>query len=169
MLIIFSGLPGSGKSTIAYTLSEQLNAVYLRVDTIEQAIREAEEGDKEMGSAGYFVAYELARENLKIGSTVITDSVNPMLLTRNAYRDVALSVGVSFLEIEVICSNQVQHRNQVENRNSDINGLNLPDWKAVVSRDYQPWDRNRLILDSATLSVAQSVEKIIAAILKGKD
>ncbi|EFL91505.1 putative kinase [Candidatus Regiella insecticola LSR1] len=162
MLIIFSGLPGSGKSTIAYTLSERLNAVYLRVDTIEQAIREAEEGDKEMGSAGYFVAYE-------IGSTVITDSVNPMLLTRNAYRDVALSVGVSFLEIEVICSNQVQHRNQVENRNSDINGLNLPDWKAVVSRDYQPWNRNRLILDSATLSVAQSVEKIIAAILKGKD
>ncbi len=98
MLIIFSGLPGSGKSTIAYTLSEQLNAVYLRVDTIEQAIREAEEGDKEMGSAGYFVAYELARENLKIGSTVITDSVNPMLLTRNAYRDVALSVGVSFCQ-----------------------------------------------------------------------
>ncbi len=36
MLIIFSGLPGSGKSTIARTLSERLNAVYLRVDTIEQ-------------------------------------------------------------------------------------------------------------------------------------
>ncbi|WP_235949901.1 hypothetical protein [Candidatus Regiella insecticola] len=68
-----------------------------------------------MGSPGYFVAYELARESLKIGSTVITDSVNPMLLTRNAYRDVALSVGASFLEIEVICSNQVQHRNRVEN------------------------------------------------------
>ena len=40
MLIIFSGLPGSGKSTIARALAQQLGAVYLRIDTIEQAIRE---------------------------------------------------------------------------------------------------------------------------------
>ena len=40
MLIIFSGLPGSGKSTIARALAKRLGAVYLRIDTIEQAIRE---------------------------------------------------------------------------------------------------------------------------------
>lgn len=42
MLIIFSGLPGSGKSTIARALAQRLGAVYLRIDTIEQAIRDAE-------------------------------------------------------------------------------------------------------------------------------
>lgn len=41
MLIIFSGLPGSGKSTIAQALAKQLNAFYLRIDTIEQAILKA--------------------------------------------------------------------------------------------------------------------------------
>lgn len=56
MLIIFSGLPGSGKSTIAQALAKQLSAFYLRIDTIEQAILKAEEGDREMGPAGYFVA-----------------------------------------------------------------------------------------------------------------
>lgn len=40
MLIIFSGLPGCGKSTIARALAKRLGAVYLRIDTIEQAIRD---------------------------------------------------------------------------------------------------------------------------------
>lgn len=168
MLIIFSGLPGSGKSTIARVLAGQLSAVYLRIDTIEQTIREVEKEDKEMGPVGYFVAYALARENLKIGLTVITDSVNPLSLTRNAYRDIALSVGSPFLEVEVICSDQVEHRSRVESRNTDIRGLDLPSWNAVISRDYEQWDRDHLILDSSKLSVSQSVEKVIASIDKGK-
>jgi predicted kinase len=166
MLIIFSGLPGSGKSTIARALAQRLGAVYLRIDTIEQAIRDADQTNKEMGPAGYFVAYELARENLKIGSIVITDSVNPIQLTRDAYHDVALSAGVPCLDIEVICSNPSVHRERVESRTADIAGFALPDWQAVLDRDYEPWDRDRLILDSATLSVAQSVEQIIAALAK---
>ncbi|MGO8655704.1 AAA family ATPase, partial [Rhizobium ruizarguesonis] len=39
MLIIVGGLPGSGNTTIARALAERLNAVHVRVDTIEQAIR----------------------------------------------------------------------------------------------------------------------------------
>lgn len=166
MLIIFSGLPGSGKSTIARALAQQLGAVYLRIDTIEQAIRDAEQADHEMGPAGYFVAYELARENLKLGSIVITDSVNPIQLTRNAYHDIARSVGVPCLDIEVVCSNPRLHRERVESRTADIAGFALPDWQAVLDRDYELWDRECLILDSATLSIAQSVEKIVAALAK---
>lgn len=119
-----------------------------------------------MGSAGYFVAYELARENLKLGSIVITDSVNPIQLTRDAYRDIALSVGVPCLDVEVVCSNPKLHRERVENRTVDIEGLALPDWQAVITRDYEPCDRERLILDSAILSVTQSVEQVIAALTK---
>ncbi|HAU4931383.1 AAA family ATPase [Aeromonas hydrophila] len=164
MLIIFSGLPGSGKSTIARALAQRLGAVYLRIDTIEQAIRAAEQADNEMGAAGYFVAYGLARENLALGSIVITDSVNPIQLTRDAYHDIALSVGVPYLDVEVVCPNPKLHRERVENRTVDIEGLALPDWQAVIYRDYQPWNRERLVLDSATLSVEQSVERIIAAL-----
>ncbi|WP_420866547.1 AAA family ATPase [Aeromonas bestiarum] len=164
MLIIFGGLPGSGKSTIARALAKRLGAVYLRIDTIEQAIRDADQTNKEMGPAGYFVAYELARENLKLGSTVITDSVNPIQLTRDAYHDIALSAGVPCLDIEVICSNPSVHRERVESRTADIAGFALPDWQAVLDRDYEPWDRELLILDSATLSVEQGVERIIAAL-----
>ena len=39
MLIVFGGLPGAGKTAIAQELACELGAVYLRIDSIEQAIR----------------------------------------------------------------------------------------------------------------------------------
>lgn len=40
-LIVLSGLPGAGKSTIARALAEAIGAAWLRIDTIEMAIRES--------------------------------------------------------------------------------------------------------------------------------
>jgi cytidylate kinase len=37
MLIIFGGLPGTGKTAIAQQLARELGAVYLRIDSMEQA------------------------------------------------------------------------------------------------------------------------------------
>jgi len=39
MLLILSGLPGTGKTTIAHELARRLRAVHVRIDSIEQAIR----------------------------------------------------------------------------------------------------------------------------------
>ena len=41
MLIIFGGLPGVGKTSIARALAQKIGAVHLRIDTIEQAILDA--------------------------------------------------------------------------------------------------------------------------------
>lgn len=52
MLIVFSGLPGTGKTTLARDLASRAGAVYLRVDTIEQAIRNAGVLAKGVGTSG---------------------------------------------------------------------------------------------------------------------
>ena len=57
MLIIFGGLPGVGKTTLAKAVAREWEAVYLRVDTIEQALRFSEALQGEVGPAGYLVAY----------------------------------------------------------------------------------------------------------------
>lgn len=106
MLFIFSGLPGTGKSTIAKMLVQKIKAVYLRVDTIEQALRSHIPSMQEVGPEGYLILYELARENLKLGSTVITDSVNDLRLVRDTYRDIAQSLQLPYLEIEIYCSDR---------------------------------------------------------------
>lgn len=164
MLIIFSGLPGSGKTSIARELAKELRATYLRIDTIEQAIRRYDNADINVGPMGYFVASDTARDNLAFGLTVIIDSVNPMKLTRDWYRDVALTAGVPYLEIEVVCSDVQEHRARVETRIGDIEGLPLPNWAAVINHDYEPWDRERLVLDSVKLTVSESVAAVLASV-----
>ena len=137
MLIALGGLPGVGKSTLAASLARQTRAVHLRIDTIEQAMRNA--GFTVNGPEGYLAARDLAEDNLRLGHTVIVDCVNPLTITRDYWRDTAARLEMVLVEIEVICSDERQHRQQVESRVTDIPGLVLPTWEQVVDRRYEPW------------------------------
>ena len=106
------------------------------------------------------MAYALAADNLALGRTVIADCVNPWPLTRNAWRSVAECAAVRAMEIEVVCSDPVEHRRRVEQRQPDIEGHQLPSWKDVVERDYRPWDGPRLVVDTARCGVAECVAAI---------
>jgi predicted kinase len=43
MLVVFGGLPGTGKTTRARGLAQRLKATYIRIDTVEQALRGVDE------------------------------------------------------------------------------------------------------------------------------
>lgn len=168
MLIILGGMPGAGKTTLARALAEDLGAVHLRVDTIEQAIRAANVLTSEVGPAGYMVAYGLAEDNLMLGHTVVADSVNSLSVTRDAWLQVAGRAGVPAVEVEVICSDPAEHRRRVETRPTDVPGLVKPSWDEVVARPYDPWGRGHVIVDSARQGVEQSVAEVISRLPLGR-
>src|SRR4030095_8977957 len=114
MLVILSGLPGVGKTTIARELARQICATHIRIDTIELAIREAARGGDSLDDLGYRIAYAVAEDNLRLEQTVIADSVNPLAITRAAWREVATRAGVGSIEVEVICSDTAEYRRRVE-------------------------------------------------------
>ncbi len=159
MLLSLGGLPGVGKTTLARGLAQRTGAVHLRVDTIEQALRSWNAGD--VGPAGYLVAYAVAEDNLRLGRMVIADSVNPLAVTRDAWRAVAERASARLVEIEVICSDPALHRRRVETRTTDIDGLVLPTWQAVLDRDYARWDRPRIELDTARATVEENVTEFM--------
>jgi predicted kinase len=164
MLIILGGLPGSGKTTIARELARQIGAVHVRIDSIEQAIRESGALSQGINDAGYRVGYAVAEDNLRLGRTVIADSVNPIALTRDAWVAVAGRAHVPAIEIEVTCSDAKEHRQRVEERTTDISGLRPPTWQEVISRDYESWNRERMVIDTAGRSVEESVQVLLGAL-----
>lgn len=160
-LIVLSGLSGVGKTTISRELARTLNAVHLRIDSIEQALRR--DGVAVQGQ-GYSVAYALAEDNLRVGRIVVADCVNPWVLTRTEWRAVADRASVRALEVEVVCSDEGEHRRRVEAKLADTSGHQLPTWLQVVGRDYQPWNSPRLVIDTARLTVRESVDAIVTGL-----
>lgn len=131
MLIVFAGLPGTGKTTISRAVAKALTATHLRVDIIEQAIRDAGVLAGTIGASGYAVALALAGANLGDERVVVADCVNPVAASREGWRAVAARAGVRLIEVEVVCSDPQEHRRRVEGRISDIPGLVPPSWEAI--------------------------------------
>ena len=160
-LYIFAGLPGSGKSTLAKQIALQRDAVYLRIDTIEQALRDLcgvpVEGE------GYRLAYRVAADNLRLGRNVVADSCNPIALTRREWRQVAIDAGARYVDIEVVCTDPPEHRRRVETRSIDVAGLALPTWEDVVQREYHAWTADRIVVDTAAQSPQRTVERLLDA------
>lgn len=160
MLVVVSGLPATGKSTVASAYAGQTKTAYLRVDRIEQAIVAWSSLAHPVGPVGYAVAHQLAAEQLALGLDVIVECVNPIALTRDGWVETGTAVDAAVVEVELICSNAAEHRRRVETRVSDVDGLIKPTWTEVVRREYEPWSRPHMVFDTVTMPVQLVVAQI---------
>lgn len=158
-LFILSGLPASGKSTLSKYIAKRYNAIYLRIDTIEQGLRDICNVSGEEGE-GYRLAYKIANDNLTLGIHVVADSCNTTPLSRKAWEAVAQSIGCSFINIEVLCSDKKEHKKRSETRKAEIKNLIAPDWNAIENREYYPWSSERISIDTAGKSIEETEDEL---------
>jgi predicted kinase len=146
-LYIFSGLPGSGKTTIAKELARRLRAAFFRLDTLEHGLKEL--CSIQVQGEGYGLMQRLAADNILVGVDVVVDCVNPWDLTRNAWENVAVANGGSYVNIEIVRSDRAEHKTRAETRGSDIAGFRNPRWEEIEARDYQPWKKEVIRIDTS--------------------
>jgi len=151
MLILISGLPCTGKSSLSEALATELAVPVFSVDPIEAALwRSGIKPGFETGIAAYEVAAALAGEQLKLGHSAIIDAVNPVEAARKTWRDLSAIYHVRLVLIETHCSDIGLHRKRVEDRVRNIPGMPEITWDRVEERrlEYEPWQEERLVLDS---------------------
>lgn len=158
------GLPATGKTTVARALAAELQAAYVRIDSIESAIAHAE-GEFQQTNGwdmppGYAVGYEVAADQLRNGLDVVTESVNPCRVHRDAWRDAGLRTGARVVEVELVCSDVDEHRRRAEERVLDLAGLLKPTWAQITKREYEPWERDHFVIDTAIIGLEESIALI---------
>ncbi|MFZ1023797.1 MAG: AAA family ATPase [Thermoplasmata archaeon] len=147
-LVIFAGLPGTGKSTLARLLAERLDAIWLRVDTIEASLLKAGiQQSFETGLAAYVAACDIARDHLQLRHDAIVDAVNGVEPARQMWRELAAEEHARRYVVEVTCSDRAEHRRRVESREPPTPPLPKPTWQEVVEREYIAWDEPILTVD----------------------
>lgn len=161
-LIAFSGLPGVGKTSLARALANRIEAVHLRVDSVEAALKNSALKIHPAEDAGYLAIAAIALDNLRLGFDVMADTVNPVAASRRLWSSVAEEAGATLINVEVVCSDERVHRARVEARVSDIAGLVVPSWEKVVSREYEPWRESRIVIDTASNTLDDCMDMIIA-------
>ena len=140
------------------------SAIHLRVDSVEEALKMIVVGITPAEDAGYLAIAASAKDNLSLGVDVISDTVNPLEITRRLLVQTAAACGAKLLNVEVVCSDRALHRARVEARKRDIEGLVVPGWQKVSNRKFEPWKGERLIVDTSTESIGASAAAIVKKI-----
>jgi predicted kinase len=156
-LIVLSGLPASGKSVLAETLSRALAVPMFSVDTIEAAMERGGLSKTQCGVTSYEVAEALADEHLRLRHSVVVDAANPVEAPRAAWRKLAAKHRVSLKIIECVCSDEATLRQRIEGRARSVASTHEFTWAGLLKRraEYEPWTDPRLVLDTSRTSPAQ--------------
>ena len=154
-LIVFSGLPGTGKSLLAESIAKHLYIPVFAKDWLEATILKSgltfPGMENQLGIAGYDLLTTLAERQLMVGQSVILDSVASTETIRNTWRALANQYQAEWRVIECFCSDETLHRSRLQTRRRNIPGWHELTWSEVqkVKEYYADWKEERLKLDMA--------------------
>jgi predicted kinase len=164
VLIVFAGLPATGKSELAMRVARDLAIPVLSVDPIESAIVRAGIAQGfATGLAAYMVVETLAASQLTLGQSVIVDAVNAVEPARDMWRRLAAKHRTALNVVECRCSDAELHRERLHARRRGLDGVPEPTWEQVERRrlEYTPWTEPVLAID-AVASLESNANRVLA-------
>lgn len=148
-LIVFAGMPGSGKTTLARMVATHLSLPILSKDRVQRVLRDHHLAAEHTGD-GYYVILDMADQQLELGISVILDATFPLDHFRLVASETAARHKARFCPLYCTCSDDRIWRERMTDRAQYIPGWRPVGWDDVLRMReyYQPWDDNAVILDS---------------------
>jgi hypothetical protein len=158
VLVLVTGLQGTGKSTVAEMAANLLGAPLIAHDWAMSGLRPFSEVQAALdtmeppghGRVGWSLLRALAQSQLRRGSSAVLDGVARAPQVRTL-RLLAAEEGARFLAIMTECSDPELHRSRVDGRERGIPGWYEFDW-SHVERSRKSWDSDMAVdvkLDTA--------------------
>lgn len=153
MIVIVSGLPGTGKSTFASALAERLKVEYINTDIVRKTELTVNYTDHNKEAVYLFILSKIRK-----GKSMIVDGTFSTEKTRNLFRSKAKEMEHSFFLIELTTEESI-----VKGRVSKKRKWSDADYDVYlkIKQQYEPIRKEHLILDSGSLTLEGMVERTL--------
>lgn len=152
MVIIVSGLPGSGKSYFAQRLAEAMDAVYLSSDRIRNSLQARGKYSLEDKMQIYRIMAELAVKHLNRGEWVVADATFYHHSMRDLFSGIAVRHHAHIAFILVMASEILSRRRLAKPREDSEADFGVYENMKLL---FEPYANEHLELHSGTDNVSE--------------
>ncbi|MGQ9888666.1 MAG: AAA family ATPase [Aggregatilineales bacterium] len=148
-LILFAGLPGGGKTTLARLVAQKLRLPTFSKDRVQRVLRDHHLAAENTGD-GYYIILDMADEQLGLGVSAILDATFPLDHFRTVASEIAARHSARFCAFYCFCSDDGVWQRRMEQRVQYVPGWRPVGWDDVLRMRayYQPWGANAVPVDS---------------------
>lgn len=160
-LIIVSGLPGAGKSTLSTRLARELRYPLLCIDDFIGEV--PENAGFSFWDSRIAMLMDVVETQLKVGLNVIVDSVF-MNMDRHHAQALARKYEARFLPIHVFMSDENIWRERVEMRLRNSNYEDTADWEQITHQrtHFRAWEPGTALFIDSVNTLDANLAKTLA-------
>lgn len=158
MLVLVSGLPGTGKTRISAELASRLDAVHISSDAIRMEMLEKRTYSEEEKALVYSEMLSRVSRSLSEGRNVVADATFYKEGLRRKMKEAAENAGADFFLVECILGEETLKK-RISSRRGGKSEAKYAEY-LIVKKAFEPFTEERITIDTS-LPARESVENIL--------